>query len=79
MRFNHLLLILGMLLPISFSATANANNIQAAVTKTQKNNQAVKPQVTLAIKPLACVVKRAGENCQMTITAQWQSTTPIDA
>ncbi|GLX77483.1 hypothetical protein tinsulaeT_08230 [Thalassotalea insulae] len=65
MRFNYLLLMLGMILLINVTAQASS----------QQNNETV----VLTIKPLACVVKSAGESCQMTVTAQWQSKQPINA
>ncbi len=65
MRFSHLLPILGMMLLTGSPVLAK--------TKTRDNNT-----VVLSIKPLACVVKSAGESCQMTITAHWQSPEPIN-
>lgn len=35
-------------------------------------------QVELSIKPLACIVKKAGESCKITINAHWRSDQPID-
>lgn len=33
--------------------------------------------VTMAIKPIACIVNKIGEPCKLTITVTWQATTPI--
>lgn len=35
-------------------------------------------RVKLSIQPLTCVVRKQGDNCQMTINAKWQSDQPID-
>jgi hypothetical protein len=36
-------------------------------------------QIEMVIKPIACVVKKAGDECSMTINVNWQSPLPIDS
>lgn len=36
-------------------------------------------QASLKIKPLTCIVKRIGEQCQMTVKLSWQTATPQNA
>lgn len=71
MRFKGLKIII-----IGLSSLLATYSIQA---NEPSGTEATVPNVTLAIKPLACVVKRIGEQCQMTITAKWKSSTPLSA
>lgn len=48
------------------------------LAKTKVNPPPVE-QLSLSIKPLACIVANAGQPCQMTITANWQSPLPLTA
>jgi len=55
-----------------------ASLLMISLTATGKDNSAV-PKVDLSIKPLTCIVKKQGEQCQMIITAKWQAIHAIDA
>lgn len=73
MRFNTQIYarLSTLLLTLIIATTATANEAS--------ENNSIKNHVNLSIKPIACVVKNIGEQCQLTVTAHWQSTQPIDA
>ncbi|GHF81590.1 DUF3019 domain-containing protein [Thalassotalea marina] len=68
MRFKGLKLCIAWLLFLPLSTFANS-------LTTESSDSAV----NFNIKPLACIVAQPGQPCQMTITAQWQTPTPISA
>ncbi len=72
MRFKGLITIIIIGLPSLLATYSTQANESSA-------NGATAPIVSLNIKPLACVVKRIGEQCQMTITANWNSNIPLSA
>lgn len=64
MRFKLLLFVCLLFSCVSYSALAQQN---------------LEYQVDLSVKPIACIVKHAGQACQMTITVNWLSDKPVDA
>lgn len=39
--------------------------------------EAEQPSAELSIKPLTCIVKVAGDHCQMTVTVTWKTSQPF--
>lgn len=68
MHFKGLKLCLAWLLFLPFTVLANST----PTGSTQED-------IIFNIRPLACIVAKPGEACQMTITAHWQTIAPISA
>lgn len=51
--------------------------ISSLVSLPSKAYSVEQPLGELSIKPLTCIVKVAGDNCQMTVTVTWKTSVPI--
>jgi len=69
--------IISINIPLSAKESITNKLTLENVKKTDIIDNTPSEVINLTIKPLACIVENAGDNCQMTVTASWQTKQPI--